>query len=838
MSEFKHILLQTGVEEIFRLDVYDSIHAGQYTIVKPDGWDEIDAEISINEEMFNVEDFILGQTNKLKFLQYNDEVGFDIVKKVYEEKGGDGKIVFRWFAELDGNTIDLLGERFELNLNKYDEGFEKSMLKIEVELKLRDSQNKVLNREDTTVDLFSEKSLDNNAITSPNTIDIVYKSGAKTLQNFYFLNFDAKRKLGFLQASFAMPFSRSDDYEFGDNKNTDSGYWNSFPNHYYAGELISSLQDIKNLNLEISNLEVLFSNTSNTFPNVKLYAVKYSSFNYLSLQYNNAEKIPIIETPETVTISGINYTKFKITNQVFDIGNLEKNIKLLLVFETTGAIWVNLVNEETSLTLSVEVGTPTIKTKVLRLKEALNQLVKNYTDGNSSVESNVLSIGGYFYNTGLVVGQFLRGIGNVAFFEKKIKTSIKSALYDGSAPLLALGFDVLDDKVIVEDVDYFFKNICSYDFSDKEFLNEGYKLENDFETSYNTLLFGSKKYSTKNKRDLSNYNTKLEATTPLVTVKKKFDKQTDCIIDEYKIAELIDDSSSATNDNDDDLVLIDLVQVESFHDYGTLVSCNHTNESGYLVLVCYDPAFDLLPINVGDSFTIEDGINAGTYEILEIDRSKLKLNKTSEITLGTYNTPVSYTVSNVIKNRTNEGFTAISNVKDIETCTNLRYNPKYHLARWFGFFGGGLTKKENNKEIIINNYKNNGKVTVSVNSPELANELPGIKQLDVNLTLDELRQYKEPYFCGKGIEITLKDVMFYEFLECFNNWRYGEGNDRNFSRGYITVSTPEGLANIYPFGNKAFSYDKKFNELTIKGKVKTPLYRNRIHSEQFTTVFN
>ena len=285
------------------------------------------------------------------------------------------------------------------------------------------------------------------------------------------------------------------------------------------------------------------------------------------------------------------------------------------------------------------------------------------------------------------------------------------------------------------------------------------------------------------------------------------------------------------------MVLIDLVTIDNYTDSGVLQNCQHSIDIGYLVLICYDPTFDLLPLKVGDDFSITDGVNVGTYEILEIDRSRMKLNKTSGITEGNYNTPISFTVSNVTKNRTNEGFTALSNIKDIRTCTNLRHNPKFQLARWFGFFGGGLNKKPSSKEIIINNYKNNGKVVLSATSSEMSNELQGINQLDVNLTLQELRQHKTPYFSGKTIEITISDVLFYEFLECFNSWRYGNGNDRTNSRGFIKVNTPDGIAEIYPFGNKAFSYDRKLNELTIKGKIKSPITRGRIFTEQFTPEF-
>jgi hypothetical protein len=119
----------------------------------------------------------------------------------------------------------------------------------------------------------------------------------------------------------------------------------------------------------------------------------------------------------------------------------------------------------------------------------------------------------------------------------------------------------------------------------------------------------------------------------------------------------------------------------------------------------------------------------------------------------------------------------------------------------------------------------------------MANELQGINKLDVNLTLQQLRLHKTPYFSGKTIEITITDVLFHEFLECFNNWRYGNENDRANSRGFIKVNTPDGIVDIYPFGGKAFSYNRQLNELTIKGKIKTHLYRNRIFTSEFTKEF-
>ena len=835
MAEIKHILYQSGTYEVFKLEVLGSSYDGIYEIVKPDGWDEIDAEVSINEEVFNVDDFILGATNKLKFLEYNDKPTFDLLKRIYEEVGNDAQVFFKWYAHNGTDIVDLLGDGFELNFNKYNETFEKSAKVISLELKKRDSQNKILVREDSTVDLFSEKSLDNETITPATLTDIVYKEGSRKLTNFYFMSVDAKKAETFMHPLYFFPyFNRSEDYQFGDNKNEQSGYVLRV-SPIFKGPLLSTNQKLENINLEISNLDILLTYDNTVYPNVSLVCSKY-----MNIKQTPTEEITLAVTPTNVMINGKAYTKFKITNENFELGDLEQGENLSLFFKNLDNLpcKYEILDEQTSLSLSIESQVPTRKTQVLKLKEALNQLVKNYTSGASEIESTALSNGGIFANTGVTTGQFLRGIGNVPFFQKKLKTSLKSALYDGSAPLMALGFDILSDKVVVEDIDYFFKNVVNYDFTDKEFLTEDYSIDNDLEASFSTLLFGSKKYSTKNKRDLQNYNTTLEATTPIITRQNKFDKKTDCIIDEYKIAELIADNSTSTNDNDDDLVLIDLVTIDNYTDSGVLQDCQHSIDGGYLVLICYDPAFDLLPLKVGDDFSITDGVNAGTYEILEIDRSRIKLNKTSGITEGNYNTPVSFTVSNVTKNRTNEGFSALSNIKDIRTCTNLRHNPKFQLARWFGFFGGGLNKKPSSKEIIINNYKNNGKVVLSATSPEMANELQGINQLDVNLTLQELRQHKIPYFSGKTIEITISDVLFYEFLECFNNWRYGNENNRANSRGFIKVNTPDGIAEIYPFGSKALSYNRSLNELTIKGKIKSPIFRNRIFTDEFTQEFS
>ena len=67
----------------------------------------------------------------------------------------------------------------------------------------------------------------------------------------------------------------------------------------------------------------------------------------------------------------------------------------------------------------------------------------------------------------------------------------------------------------------------------------------------------------------------------------------------------------------------------------------YENISGYLWITSYEIPFDTIPISVGGNLTIASGFNAGTYKVLEIDRAKVKLNKTTLIVEGNFDTPIS-----------------------------------------------------------------------------------------------------------------------------------------------------------------------------------------------------
>lgn len=822
MTEVKNLLLESGVGEIFRLIVTSGSYAGTYDIKKPDGFDDFDCIVDINEERFNVENFIIGKEIKLGFLQYSNPIAYDLLKNVYEEQGGDGQIIFKWLDYKNGVENDILGDNFEINLNLYEERYEQSMLLIETELKLRESQNKMLVREEVSVDLFAQESLDGELLPPLNTVVIGYEKEPGTLNNFY-SQAGKWRSLSYRSTCF-FRFNVPQDLEFGVNTNTFAGEMEPAVDMIWKNPFFYADTNIGNLKAEFSNINVLLENQDNTVPTVQLLMYTMNTFGLV-------ESATYMKTSTPFSSGVNNYAQFLITNETFNLGSISSGKYVTFVFYAPADnVIVRPQTDNGSITLMQEVLSPLVKTQAVKLGVALDRICDIYTGGDIGLDSRTVSTTGYYTETMVSTGSFMRGLPPL-YAPQKFKTSLKNLLYEGVCPLLALGFDITHDKMIVESVDYFFKQIQIADLTDKPFDQEELSIQNDLEITVNELVFGSKKYSTKNKFDTLNFNTKLEAVTPTITRKKKFDKQTELIIDQFKISEISKDNSTATNDNDDDIVLIDLVNKENEIEVATFPEVRHSSIGGYLTLESNTVPFDTTYLDTVSHVLISSTLNNGYWEVLNVTLNKMILNKTTGIQSGVQNTTLSYIIPTVLRNRTLQGFTNIGAVKFPENSVNLRHNPKYQLARWFPFYGSGLMKKGTNEEIKVTDYKNNknAQMQVSVGSDAflLLNELQGLVTTGNNETLGRLRAYKQPFFNGKTITVKLYQVTFKEFMQLYKDWRFGLLNDRFKSRGYITVDIGNETVNIFPFGSGAFNFDRLENSLTISGKIgrKTPIFK-------------
>lgn len=816
MVLIKHILQETGVSEIFKLIVPSGAFQGEYAISKPQGWNNIDSIIDINNEFFNVENFILGDKEKLVFSEFGNDTAYNLIKNVYNEQGADGTIVFKWIAVKDSIEYDLLSENFEINLNKASFSFDKTKMKVTVELIKRESQNKLATRDDVTVDLFSTKDLDGKDISPIQPFEIGYKKGDSRLSNFYFYTV-GQQSFGRDNASVKFfSFTLSGDRQFGSNTNEQAGLEN-LPGPTFRkdhGPFVTTAVSLTMVTIEISNFDInARTSGGNFYPDIRLFAV---------IRVDGAFVKNIELKSYTENLDGaIHYSRITIDNEIFSIGSMDPGWSLHIEIRDIngGDFQLFGLKDTTSIKITTNLEQPLVKSKGIKLIDALNKVVGNLTSSEMTVSSSILGSGGVFNNTSITTGVFLRGLSEL-YLKNKVNTSFKGLFMDGISKILAMGYDTYNNELVVENVDYFFKDHQIYDLSEGMYIGESFKIDHDSDISCNTLLFGSKKISTKNDNDLENFVTSAEITTPIKTFKSKFDKQTELILDEYKIRDLIEDQTKSTNDSDDDLVMIDLVDATNYFDTGVFKKCLHSNNNGKLVLKCLDLPFDTTMMQVNYAVEIVQGINLGTYFILAINGAELTLDTNLSIQTGEVDTAIKYFIPSVTKNRTSEGFENALNIKNLNVSTNIRHNPKYHMARWFPYFGGGLTKKTGSELLKVTKFKNNSQASIVINSSEMQNELQGQIVVGADETLSRLRTHKKPFFSGETVEITYARVTFEEFLLLYNNWKFGEGNDRSKSRGYIVCNTPYGKYKVFPFGDKAFSHNKAKNTLSIKGKIK------------------
>ena len=907
MKGIKNIQYQSGVGQIFRLEVLSGKFAGTHEIQEPDGFDALDISIDVNETYYNIDNFILGETSKIKILEYNDKEAFNIIKGVYDEQGGDGQILFRWYVVHNGVEKDILGAGFEINLNKYQLNYENSQRVIECEIKKREAQNKFYTREDTTINLFATKNLDENQIDPIGSREIVLKAEVSELYSFWRMDdygenydwYNYKKSIGnknldpwfqyqkiVSNIKFIPPkawvfpkFNRSKDSKLGENIPLYGGDWEAnitreelqdpawaaqYPRYMYEhGEitywgqntLFHTRNELSNVVFSISNLHFKARSYSlkkgyNPLYNGdnKGYRENYKPFSFsiaLLIETPHGSNTIFLKSSRDTDIG--NYSEMNIVNEGWAIGDLPANstVKIGIMphndirnkeFIITGKV------SHTSLKISSSIDKLGRKSKVVSLFDAIDKVAENYSDGKIRLVSNILSEGGKYANQYVATGSFLRGVANIFLGENKINTSFKSLFYEGAAPLLALGFDVIENKLIVEDIDYFFKDVQAYDLTSKDFVQENLTIENDKDISYNNLIFGTKKYSTKKKGDIFNFNTKMECSTPIKSVKKKLDKTTGFIIDEYKIQDLLDDTNDNTNDNDDDLVLIDTI-TGSYVDTGSYPDIIHSDSGGVLTLTASKSPWDTLPFRVGEKIKIVEGLNVGEYTILAIRSHTLTLDKRTGIEQGTILTKIEHTLTDVIKNRNataTDGFISAEGVKNKRTAVNLYHNPKYQMKRWFPLFGGGLSKKTNSENIIVTNYKNNGKIEVEPDTNKIPHLPSEVDVLNENINLERLRRSSRVLFGTENIEVTLIDVTFEEFYNLYNRWRIGEDiytGEKIPSRGYIDVYINGETYSIYPFGTEALQYDKGANELTIKGKIKNSKWGRKIFDKTFDDTF-
>ena len=277
-----------------------------------------------------------------------------------------------------------MGTGFEINLNKYQLNYESSQRVIECEIKKREAQNKFYTREDTTINLFAKKNLDENSIQPIGSREIVLKAEEEKVETSWGMDdygenydwYDYKKNISnknldpwfnyekiISNINFIPPktwvfpkFNRSKDSKLGENIPLYGGDWEAnitreerqdlewatkYPRYMYIhgyigywgqNTLFHTKNELSNVVFSISNLHFKarsYSFKKNYNPirdGEKGYKENYKPFSFsIAL---------LIETPHVSTTfflkSSIdtdigNYSEMNIVNEGWAIGDLPAN---------------------------------------------------------------------------------------------------------------------------------------------------------------------------------------------------------------------------------------------------------------------------------------------------------------------------------------------------------------------------------------------------------------------------------------------------------------------------------------------------------------------------------
>lgn len=409
-------------------------------------------------------------------------------------------------------------------------------------------------------------------------------------------------------------------------------------------------------------------------------------------------------------------------------------------------------------------------------------------------------VGGEFYDRFVFSGNLIRRIEDKGFY---------TTLKDRKSNLVDLNGDIQvnDANAVIGQYDEFYSNIDNGGFAiapNESFItkfNERYKIIN-FE-------YGFKKYETD--RDEENTIDAVHTETQYTNKNTKAENIKKVEVDDIYEAFIIETSKklalkeTTALDTDDDTFVIDVVPLAPNSKGGFTAGLTHNiNGDGNLQLLSQEGIpFNLLGFSVGDSFTILNTSNAGTYTVVEIEINLLTLSGSPSNNSGGLPilTEFEYFYTNVAyTNRTNEGFDLIENVLNPDKFSNLKYTIRRNMVHWESYV---KTASLWSKDIIRNTYfKNNGELITQFEGGTIYKEN---ENLDYEILTDAILS---------PLEGTTEIIVSYDdALELFKKYQ-----DINTYGGFIRVQdNNQRMIQIYP---KKMAYTWVSSSLSIDYEIR------------------
>jgi len=710
--------------------------------------------------------------------------GFESLIEARKQKGYE---VSCKFLLLDGDTEFTFGV-LDFQTSETDED---SYIKCKV---LQSTEKQVLKRRaDYVVDVFSDETPDEEYIEPLTTQNILLKANpSNQVSKIVSSNFDYSKQFFGSNASAQFPiFNQIQQYDIED---TLTSFYEVYDAPFGADasffeqarqnlRVVRAVNDLSNINIKISNLNLNCSFSGITTVTKRLsviYGTGYAvgQFQFIDLFYSEDDTVNLNNQDFETTIDFVPAGGYiSVIFSIFDTYTLPT-----VTPSSSGGL---SIQGDSDLNISLTATAIDTVIKGVRWIDIIKQNIKSIS--GLDVYAPLLDVNGKHYDNFAFSGNLIKGRNDVAF------NSEFKDLMDGIKEV-ALDYQVLDDKVYIGHFTDFYplKELGSF----PQYPSDDYTATFNDKTALNLVEFEYSTYEkSEDEEDTSDgVHTSTQWTISNLQVENTKKLKIPHIRDFNKIEVTKQEAVKVTTvtGDDDKMYMIDVVPLAPNSRGGFSASMTHNvNSSGQVQLLKSAdlPSWGVLGFSGNSPFTIESGVNVGTYTVEEITDTIITLNPVSPSTQNQTQqdvvTEVSYPYDNVLyTNRTNEGFSIVDGIISPDKSANLRYTPKRNLLEWERYFASAVlftNNKLKNSEYKVNQYTTDGLSTQLETETELLNEKaklelnnPLLSANEYNLTL--VVSFTQMVDLLNKLNTINEDDSIGGFIRCYNpNYRVIKG---------------------------------------------------------------
>ncbi len=584
-------------------------------------------------------------------------------------------------------------------------------------------------RKDVKVDLFSDRNLNNEAITPVQSQKLLIKSldsfdiSSWFLQSNESYNFPASSLGAGNLEFFFNPFISSTKFQIKNTlipSRTEVAYTGSLIPYADGFVYLSARNSLRGLKIKLNNISLIVRNNTGVWDSrnqVNLAILAHpKGFRDIIPDY---PKSRIIDLLPFGSVSG---QEFKATiDQEFEIPfEVTQAEELSVLFQTSLrdgselSFTYDITVESNGGNIDISATSTPISsvTRAIRLIDAMKQVCKSIN--NYNVIAPRWEVGGEFYDQVIFNGNLLRGFQDTSF-------------YVSLEDILEIISEVHGDYQINGDGTIFFG---IYDDFYRNELIETYDIgpidpyEESFNPRYtvNQFLYEYDKFEEDRDEEKTAFSvhTKSEWLLPnknvenIKEVKVKAIRDTFYIDSIRKKSIIVEEDKSLQEDNDificDTVALLgstviteEAILTHSVLDNGNLSLANDSTFT-----------WESLGIRTGDIFTLNN-VNNGTYTVSSINGAFLELSgSTTKTDQEAISTSFSFTPRNVnLKIRESEGFDVVNNIPNTGGFANLKFTQKRNILNYYGSYLSTCCDVRQNETILNTFFKNNKKLQTS-----------------------------------------------------------------------------------------------------------------------------